>query len=183
MLLYLVRHTHAVTEEENPVRPLSDRGRADATRIAAFLRAAGACHPAQVWHSPLVRARETAQRFAAGIGGETLLVETSDLLPDDDPSDIAHRLAEYPATHDLALVGHEPHLSALGTLLVRGRKKPIAFALRKGAVVALERDERVHKKSGLPRWRVRWHFSPELLPPALPPPAPAPESPVIVPEI
>lgn len=181
MLLYLVRHAHAVTEEENPVRPLSERGRADAARVAAFLRAGGAFRPAQVWHSPLVRSRETAQLFLAGLGGEVLLVETPDLLPDDDPDDIAHRLAEYPATHDLALVGHEPHLGALGTLLVRGRKKPVVFALRKGAVVALERDERVHKKSGLPRWRVRWHLSPELLPPSpTPPPS---EPPLIVPEI
>lgn len=178
MLLYLVRHAHAVTVEENPARPLSERGRADAARIGAFLRASGVCRPAQLWHSPLVRARETAQLFVTGLRLDALLVETPDLLPDDDPDDIAHRLAEYPVTHDLALVGHEPHLSALATLLVRGRKRPVVFNLRKGAVIALERDDRLHRKSGLPRWRVRWHLSPELLP--LPAP---PEAPVIVPEI
>ena len=42
---------------------------------------------------------------------------------------------------------------------------PTFFKLRKGAIIALEPLEGTHKRDGRPRWRVRWHFSPELLPP------------------
>ncbi|HEX2100735.1 MAG TPA: phosphohistidine phosphatase SixA [Candidatus Synoicihabitans sp.] len=172
MQLFLVRHAHAVTVEENPARPLSPRGRADAARVASFLRAAQAGHAAQIWHSPLARAVETAQIFQATLNPDAALVETEDLLPEDDAEVLAQRLASYPSAHDLALVGHEPHLGELASLLVRGKRKPVIFALRKAAVIALERTNHFHRRSELPRWRVRWHFSPELLP--IVPPAATP---------
>ena len=164
MLLFLVRHAHAVTAEEDPARPLSGRGWEDARRVAAFLRSTTTFRPAQIWHSPLRRASQTAHALVSGIDPEALLVETDGLLPDDDPEGMAQRLSRYPTDHHLALVGHDPHLSALGSLLVSGRAYPERFILRKGAVLALERSDRVHKRSGLPRWQVRWHLSPELLP-------------------
>jgi phosphohistidine phosphatase len=164
MQLFLVRHAHAVTALEDPRRPLSDRGRADLARLQQFLRGARAFRPKQYWHSPLVRASETAMLLCQGVEPEALLVETDDLLPEDDPLAMAERLAGYPKDHDLALVGHDPHLSALATLLVRGRERPEAFVLRKGAVLALERTDRVHKQNALPRWRVRWQLAPEVLP-------------------
>lgn len=163
MLLYLVRHAHAVTPEENPLRPLSDKGGTASTRLGAFLRGTTAFHPAQVWHSPLERARQTAELLITALHAEIMQVETDDLLPDDDPMHMARRLAYYPTTHDLALVGHEPHLAALASLLVRGKTPPVHFHLRKGAVIALERTDHITAKTGLPRWRVRWHLSPELL--------------------
>lgn len=172
MRLYLVRHAHAVTDEESPVRPLSPRGQADLDRLIAFFQANRQFTPAQLWHSPLVRARETALRLGAALAPEAILVETPGLLPDDDPLDAAARLDEHDPAIGLALVGHEPHLSALATVLTRGRPRPVIFHLRKAAVIALERTDARHKKTALTRWRVRWHLSPELLPPKPPPPAP-----------
>jgi len=164
MQLFLVRHAHAVTAEENPPRPLSARGREDALRIATFLQRTSCFRPAQVWHSPLRRAHETARALVNVIDPEAVLVETDGLLPDDDPEGMAERLSKYPVDHHLALVGHDPHLSALGSLLIAGRPYPERFTMRKGAVLALERTDRIHKKSGFRRWQVRWHLSPELLP-------------------
>jgi phosphohistidine phosphatase len=155
MRLYLVRHAHAVPEEENARRPLSARGRKTVRQIAAFYRANGALQAHQVWHSPLWRARETAEILARGLGlSRKALVETSGLLPDDDPADIVRRLAS--AGEDLALVGHEPYLGALATRLVCGKGKPPVFEFKKGAVLCLENTD-----AG---WCIRWHFSPELLP-------------------
>jgi phosphohistidine phosphatase len=163
MQLFLVRHAHAVAMDDDAARPLSEAGRVATTRLGAFLRGTGVFRPAQVWHSPLVRARETADGLVAALDPELMVVETDDLLPEDDPVWLARRLEIYPTTHDLALVGHEPHLAALATLLVRGKVSPVMFNLKKGAVIALERTERVHKASGRPRWRVRWMVGPELL--------------------
>jgi phosphohistidine phosphatase len=164
MPLYLVRHAHAVTAEENPARPLSPRGRDDLRRLSLFFRANRAFLPALVWHSPLVRARETAELLVSGIGLESPLLETPGLLSEDDPEEISARLGGRPATQNLALVGHEPHLSALATLLVRGKESPAAFEMKKGAVLALERTDDIHKKSGEIRWRVSWLVVPALIP-------------------
>lgn len=179
MLLHLVRHAHAVTEAEKPSRPLSTRGRADAARLARFFVGNGCFKPAQLWHSPLLRSRETADELLKRLALDAVVVETPGLLPEDNPHDFAERLALHPKDRgDLALVGHEPHLSALASLLVRGKASPVLFTLKKGAVLTLESTDREHKKSGFERWTVRWHVSPELLPSIT---APIPVSPVINP--
>jgi phosphohistidine phosphatase len=164
MRLYLVRHTHAVTEEENPARPLSARGRTDAVRLAAFFRANHAFQPAQVWHSPLTRSFETARLLISGLALDPLMIETPGLLPEDDPHEIATRIDSLNLVNGLALVGHEPHLSALATLFLRGKPKPALFELKKGAVLVLEPTGTVHKNTGRPRWHACWHFTPDLLP-------------------
>ena len=163
MLLYLVRHAHAVSEEQDGSRPLSSRGIECTRSLAQFFKQNGAFAPAQLWHSPLRRSRETAQILIAELNLDCGMVETSDLLPEDDPEETAARLAALIGTQPLAIVGHEPHLSRLATVLVRGRSHPPAFVIKKGAVLALERTDEVHKKTGDPRWAVVWHFTPALL--------------------
>lgn len=164
MRLHLIRHAHAVDDANDDLRALSERGRQTTAHLASFFRANGLLRPGQIWHSPLLRARETATALATGLELDVLLVETDDLRPEDDPAAMAQRLAAYPPVHDLALVGHEPHLSALATLLVRGKTSPVIFHLRKSGIISLRRTDRTHGGTDLPRWRVAWHFGPELLP-------------------
>ncbi len=164
MLLHLVRHAHALDEAENPLRPLSPRGLAQTRRLAAFLRGNPAFRPAQLWHSPLQRSAETAALLLAELHLDAILVETPGLLPEDDPEPLARRIETHAADIPVALVGHEPHLGALATLLVRGKPHSTSFHLKKSAVLALEASGDTHKKSGRPRWKVRWQLSPELLP-------------------
>ena len=57
--------------------------------------------------------------------------------------------------HALAVVGHEPHMSALASFLVTGKMAPPVFMMKKCAALALE-GEGAH-------WAVRWHISPALL--------------------
>jgi phosphohistidine phosphatase len=161
--LYLIRHADAVTERENPLRPLSARGRAECARLVTFFQRNGALHPVQLWHSPLARALETARLLADGLKLDAALVETPGLLPEDDPVKIATRLENMDTNINLALVGHEPHLAALATLLVRGKLRPVGFELKKGAVLAFEPAGGVHKKSGRRRWHALWHVDPALL--------------------
>jgi phosphohistidine phosphatase len=162
MKLFLVRHGHALADKEDSRRPLSTHG-AEVTRsIAAFLRPSGVLTEVRaVWHSPLVRARETAELLVRELVRDAVLIETAGLLPEDDPVAVAERLDH--AEHAVMIVGHEPQLGALATLLVRGKLKPVGFELKKSAILALEKTGGRHKKSGRARWRVCWHFSPELL--------------------
>jgi len=166
MLLHLLRHAHALAEEEDPVRPLSPRGRGEVARLARFLGAGDVFRPEQIWHSPLARSRQTADDLAARLLLiDALRVEIPGLLPEDDPQELAERLHLHPKDRgDIAIVGHEPHLSVLASLLVRGKARPDLFTLKKCALITLELTDATHKKTGHARWRVRWHISPELLP-------------------
>ena len=162
MRIFLVRHGEALADQEDPRRPLSVPGRDITRRVAGFLQVSGALATIHaVWHSPLARSRETADLLVKELGLDVLLIEAPGLLPEDDPAPIADRLDR--ADEPVMIVGHEPQLGSLATLLVRGKVKPVGFEFRKSAVLALEKSGGCHKKSGRARWRVRWHFSPELL--------------------
>jgi len=153
MHVYLVRHAHALDGADDTARPLSVKGRAQVKRLASFLRKSGAFAPEEIWHSGLLRANETAELLVQRLKLDAPLREVSGLVPGDDPAVIARRLAR--TEHAVALVGHEPHLRALASLLVTGGAEPAVFELKKCSVLALDR--------AAGRWFVRWQVSPELL--------------------
>lgn len=153
MQIYLIRHAHAVDAAEDPKRPLSKKGHKQVKRLAKFLRKNEAIATSEFWHSPLARSRETAERLTAQIGAPAKLLEVTGLEGGDDPAKIAERLKNRKTP--VAVVGHEPQLSALASLLVVGATEPPRFVLKKSAVVALDRAE-----GG---WAIRWQISPELL--------------------
>lgn len=153
MLVYLIRHAQALDGADDAARPLSKRGRQQVRTLARLLRTRDVFQPAAIWHSPLVRSRETAELLARHAGLEIPPIEMVGLASEDDPRVMARRINRL--HEDVALVGHEPHLSALASLLVTGAAKPAVFVLKKCAVLALERDDA--------RWMVRWQVSPELL--------------------
>ena len=153
MDLYLIRHAHAEDTQPDSARRLSKRGKRQVRLLARFLRATGIFAPEEIWHSPLVRAQETAALIGAGAKPVLPLREVAGLAPEDDPRRLARRLAR--CDRALAIVGHEPQLSALASLLVTGVAAPARFAMKKGATLALEGAGR--------HWIVRWHVSPDLL--------------------
>ena len=153
MHLYIIRHAHALDAAEDAARPLSKRGAKQVRALAKFLRATGALEAAEIWHSPLVRARETAQGLAEGLKCDVPLREVDGLRSEDDPRIIAARIETLRAP--VALVGHEPHLSALVSLLVARAAEPPVVVLKKCAAVRLDRVDE--------RWALRWQVAPELL--------------------
>lgn len=155
MILYLIRHAHALRAEEDPERPLSKRGRGQVRALAAFLRPSAAFEARELWHSPLARSQETAELLRGRLKLDAALKRVAGLEGDDDPRVIARKLATPPA-ESLAIVGHEPHLGALATLLVTGAAEPVRFIFKKAAVLALERVE--------DHWAVRWQIAPEIIP-------------------
>ena len=152
-MLYLIRHAHALDSEDDAARPLSPRGKKQVEALAKLLHGTDAFYPEKIWHSPLVRARETADLLVRGLGRKLPLVETAGLRPDDDPAKIARALKHVSAP--LCVVGHEPHLSALASLLVIGAEDRPVFLFKKCAVLALDHVD--------DHWLARWQVSPELL--------------------
>ncbi|GAB5561207.1 MAG: phosphohistidine phosphatase SixA [Synoicihabitans sp.] len=164
MRLFLIRHAHALDHENDAKRPISERGQLMTQKAAQFLKSSRVLNPRQIWHSPLQRAFETAADLVSMMELDSDLVETDGLLPFDDPQIIAERLRIYPTTHDIAMVGHQPHLSRLASLLINDSADPAVFHFKKNAVLALRMAVETHPRSNLPKWRVAWHFSPEFLP-------------------
>ena len=83
MWLYLVQHGQAKTEEEDPERPLTDRGAADVGRVAGVAAAAGIM-TGRICHSGKTRARQTAEAWGQVLGAPVELAQA--LAPRDDPS-------------------------------------------------------------------------------------------------
>ena len=91
MRVYIVRHGHAADATNDSARPLSVRGRDEVTRLGQFaLRAQ--VKVAQVWHSPKLRAKETAELLARTAQLGAPLIERTGLLPEDDPNDVLAEL-------------------------------------------------------------------------------------------
>jgi phosphohistidine phosphatase len=146
-MIFLMRHADAVSDEVNPARPLSQRGREQVARVCAALRGNPGFKPAEILHSSLERSRETAELLARGLKLAAPLVRTDGIEPDDDPGRIAAVLESSGA--DVAVVGHEPHLGVLASLLVHGpRRAGVYYPFPKAGVLALSREGR--------RWRSEW---------------------------
>ncbi len=153
MQVFLIRHAHALKGDDDAARPLSERGEAQIRAVAKFLKNAGGLEVGEIWHSGLVRSRDTAVALAKQLGLRVPLAEMKELAPGHDPALIAARLVDRKVA--VAIVGHEPHLSALASLLVAGAAEPPLFVLRKCAVLALDREHE--------HWAVLWQITPELL--------------------
>jgi phosphohistidine phosphatase len=153
MHLYLIRHAHALDGDDDDTRPLSRKGRKQARTLARFLREAGAFEAEEIWHSPLRRARETSALLAKHLKTKAKLSAVAGLRPEDPGDSILEKLLKSPRS--VAVIGHEPHLSALASLLVAGKAAPPRFVFKKCAALRLDRVA-----GG---WAVRWQVSPELI--------------------
>ena len=137
MRLYLVHHGVAVGPEEDPRRPLSAVGLANAARVAAKAAALGA-RPEVVWHSGKLRAKQTAQEFWRACNALAEFSVSKDLQPDDPPQWIRDRLRS--EARDFAIAGHFPHLPRLLALLTAGGDAGVDFPIN-GVVALVTEDE------------------------------------------
>ncbi|MDO8543367.1 MAG: phosphohistidine phosphatase SixA [Opitutaceae bacterium] len=153
MQLYLIRHADAVDSSPDAERPLSARGREQVRTLAKFLGRSDAFAPREIWHSSLVRARETAELLVRGLKSRPPCRPTAGLEPEADPQLVARKAGSL--MNDIALVGHQPHLGLLASFLVAGTIARPVVVMKKCTVLALEREGS--------NWVVRWQLARELL--------------------
>ncbi len=154
MKLYLVQHAEAVPAEDNPDRPLSDKGRSDVRRVASFL--ARSVHVGRIVHSPKMRARDTAVLLAQVLGPGGVVEEAaSGLAPNDATDALAGAIAGW--SEDAMVVGHLPFMDRLASRLVAGSEEANVAAFQPGTVACLERAD---DGGG---WALAWMVRPELL--------------------
>ena len=154
--LYIVRHAIAFERDaarwpDDRARPLTPDGVRKFRKAARGLRQVAGAVP-RVLVSPLVRAKQTAELLTLEAGWPAAQEEAA----------IVARCARRRDSAALAVVGHEPQLSALLALCLDAggsERASDAFVLKKGGAACLSWD-------GAPRAgkaRLVWLLTPKLL--------------------
>jgi phosphohistidine phosphatase len=157
--LYLVRHAIAAERgdewPDDGHRPLTVRGIERFTQVVQGLRWLGV-ELDEVFTSPLVRARQTADLLAAGLTGKPAVRTLDALVPGHGAGAVVSQLAGMARRRRLALVGHEPDLGELAAHLL-GAKRALAF--RKGGACRID----VQALSGARAGSLVWFLPPRVL--------------------
>ncbi len=153
MLLYLVQHGEAKSKEEDPERPLSEKGRENIKKTASYGSKLNiTAH--EIFHSTKLRAKQTAEVLNVQLKAAKGVSETDGLSPLDDPEIWAGRLKD--KRGDTFLVGHLPHLEKLASLLLSGDADKNIVSFKMAGIVCLSRDE----TGG---WSLQWMITPEII--------------------
>ncbi len=143
--LYLVRHGQAMSDSENPERPLTEKGRADVAKLADFLKGLD-ISVGIIWQSGKTRAAQTAEIVGSVVKSREGIVERKGLSPNDPVGDIALEInAE---ERDIMIVGHLPFVGRMAAHLTIGRPDD-AIGFNESSIACLERDH-----GG--KWRLTW---------------------------
>jgi phosphohistidine phosphatase len=153
MKLYLVQHAKAASKDVDPQRPLTDEGRRDIEKVAAFLKPLKLTVDV-LWHSGKTRAAQTAETLAQVVRVKEGMIARDGLTPNDDVTMLKDDLDV--GDNDVMIVGHLPFLSKLASLLLAGDESAGTVAFQQGGVICLEQPAEG-------RWQIDWMIIPELL--------------------
>ena len=151
MRCYLVRHGDAQSAQVDPQRPLSARGRAEVAELAQ-LALSRDVQVAEIRHSGILRAQETAAILAGYLNPPDGVHPSAGLLPEDDPAIAKVELDA--AGQPIMLVGHLPYVGRLAALLVKGDAAQSIGEFSPATMVCCT-------KIGA-RWRIEWQIAPSL---------------------
>lgn len=143
-----MRHGEAVSGRPDWQRPLSERGRAQATAMAQCARRRGVS-VAWVYHSGILRAEQTAELVAAALDPVPGLRQINGLRPDDDPLIVQARVDS--ANQSVLLVSHLPFLSRLVGLMTTGDSDRSVIEFGPATLVCL-----TQQADG---WKFKWSLS------------------------
>jgi phosphohistidine phosphatase len=157
--LYLVRHAIAAERGEDwpddDKRPLTARGVARfKDSVEGLLRLDVAVD--EIFTSPLVRAKQTADILAATLPGKPSVKVLDALAPGHAPSTVMAQLARTAKRRRIALVGHEPSLGELAAHLIGAGR---ALPFKKGGVCRIDVESLTSRRAGA----LGWFVTPKLL--------------------
>jgi phosphohistidine phosphatase len=153
MKLYLVRHGEAKNKSEDPQRSLTDRGKEEVARVAAYTLSIGTS-VVQIHHSGKRRAEETAFILGEYLSPSEGVISVPGLAPNDDVRPMIEMLNRQ--TQPLMLVSHLPFLGRLASQLISGNPNASVAQFQTGGVVALVRENG--------DWTLNWVISPDQIP-------------------
>jgi phosphohistidine phosphatase len=160
MNLYILRHGIAVEPgtrgfAKDADRPLTPKGKRKVGKIANAIDAMGLSFDL-ILSSPYVRARQTAEIIAGALCCQRRLELTDALVPSGNPGKVlgllmrggnpmegpgvaVHRKPPARPLKNVMLVGHEPYLSSMVSLLITGNSHA-SIVLKKGGLCKLSAE-------------------------------------------
>lgn len=151
MKLFVLRHGIADDHAEggDSQRALTTEGRRKLSSVVAQACRAG-MSPELILTSPYVRARETAEIAAKAAGFSQKLIETDNLVPYANPLELWEELRGRREAQQVLVVGHNPHLSDLLSVLLGAPGG--AIPMKKAALACLD----VRRLGPTPRATLAW---------------------------
>ena len=153
MMLYIMRH--GLADEPTPkgddaARKLTLKGADKVRKAAAGMRAIGLAFNA-ILTSPITRALETADLVASEIGALKPR-SVPELSTGASPTNALEALIKQKLPESVLIVGHEPTLSRLASLMLTGSSESVGIRLKQGGVIALEFPDRIDRGAAHLRW-------------------------------
>lgn len=153
--MYLIRHAIAAERGEewpdDDKRPLTARGVARFKETVEGLKKLEAGID-EIFTSPLVRAKQTADLLAAGLPGKPTVKILDALAPGHTPGSLMAQLARTARRRRIALVGHEPSLGELAAHLIGAGR---ALPFKKGGVCRIDVESLTSRRPGALTWFVQ----------------------------
>jgi phosphohistidine phosphatase len=142
MNIFILRHGIAVERDEwhsknDADRPLTREGEKQLRKTSSALKRLKLNFDL-ILSSPFERAKKTAEIVADGLKLRKRLKFSDALASDGDAKNLIHQLNELkPSPKNILLVGHEPYLSELISLLISGDEN-VSIDFKKGGLCKLE---------------------------------------------
>jgi phosphohistidine phosphatase len=155
MELMIIRHAKAEAHghpEGDAARALVAKGEEQSERLGRFLVRSGRM-PEVILSSPMVRARQTAERMCAAAALSAPVIQ-SWLACGMDPETAMQELVAWEQVERVALIGHEPDLSGLIEHLVGGQAGSVE--VKKASLTGLDVSLRPRKA------RLLYHVPPSM---------------------
>lgn len=156
MNLYLLRHGVAVARgspgyAKDADRPLASKGERKVRRIAKAMQSLDLGFHL-ILSSPYCRARETAEIVARAMGLRKRLEYTESLTPEGTAKELIAFLSGHrEKAENVLLVGHEPYMSELISLLLAG-DSGFSMTLKKGGLCKLRLGALRHGRCACLEW-------------------------------
>jgi len=151
MKLYLAQHAEAKTEEQDPERSLTPKGRKDALLVAQAVKDLD-LRIDQIRHSGKKRARQTAGIFGQFFSPKQGVDESPGLGPVDDVKSVGDEVTA--GNKNLMLVGHLPFMERIAGYLITGDPDHKVIDFHNAGLVCLKRENEA--------WYVDWIITPEI---------------------
>jgi len=156
MQFYVLRHGIAVTHgapgfDRDSDRPLTPEGVQKMRRIAKAMKTLRlSCDV--ILTSPFPRALQTAEIVSKELGMKKKMFLAEHLAVGGDPEQLIEEIqSNYPSVSGIMIVGHEPYLSLLMSVLLSGQAN-LDITMRKGGLAKLTIEELTYGRCATLEW-------------------------------
>lgn len=150
MHVIMVRHGRAKSSNEHPERPLTAEGEASIEKLGNLLNEKS-LGIQKIWHSGILRAKQTAEILSKKIHYSGDLIEMITLSPESNPNTM--HIALNAEMENVLIVSHLPFLEYLYNLMITGNMEGNLIHFSPGSATKLVKINN--------QWNQEWFLKPE----------------------